>query len=88
MKTHRKLLAATSLIAALGLAGCWGGNDDAPVSSSTPSTDVPDSAGASTAAFISYILSLGASDESSEPLTIKDTLAVPADETAEPTLLT
>jgi hypothetical protein len=87
MTTHQKLLAAASLIAALGLAGCWGSNDDAPLPS-TASSEVPDSAGASSAAFVSYILSLGASDESSEPLTVKDTLAVPADETAEPTLLT
>jgi hypothetical protein len=93
MKTHRKLLAATGLIAVLGLAGCWGGsNDDASTGNTdvppTASTDVPDSAGVSAAAFVSFILGLSASDESSEPLAIKGTFAVPADETAEPTPLT
>ena len=87
MTHHRKLLAAASLVAALSLAGCWGdSNNDvvAPVAS----TDVPDSAGASTASWVSFILGLSGSDESSEPLTIKDTLDGPADEGAEPTPLT
>ena len=44
--------------------------------------------GVSTAALVSFILGLGGSDESSEPLTIKDTFAVPADDAAEPTPLT
>lgn len=87
MNNHRKLLAATGLIVALGLAGCWGDDDDDPLPP-TASTEVPDSAGLSTAAFVSFILGLSASDESSEPLTLKDTFAVPADETAEPTPLT
>jgi hypothetical protein len=87
MKNHRKFLAATGLIAALSLAGCWDDNNSDPVPS-TPSTEVPDSAGASTATFVSFILGLSVTDESSEPLTIKDTFAVPADESAEPTPLT
>jgi hypothetical protein len=88
MKTYRKLLAATGLIAALALAGCWDdSSNDAPVPPTANTTQVPDSAGVSTAAFVSFIQSLSASDESSEPLTIKDTFAVPADETAEPTPL-
>jgi hypothetical protein len=87
MTTHRKLLAAIGLIAALGLAGCWGsdGGDSVPT---VAGTDVPDSAGVSTSAFVSFILGLSASDESSEPLALKDTFAVPADESGEPTLLT
>ena len=86
MKTSHKWLAVPGLVVALGLSGCWN-SDDEPTP--TPaSTEVPDSAGTSAAAFISYLLSLGNSDESSEPLTIKDTLAVPADESAEPTPLT
>jgi hypothetical protein len=87
MKTHRKLLAAAGLIAALALAGCLGGGNDAPLPP-TASTEVPDSAGVSTAAFVSFILSLSGSDETSAPLTIKDTFTVPADETAPPTPLT
>ena len=87
MKNHRELLAATGLIAALSLAGCWDDNDNEFVPP-TASTDVPVSAGVSTASFVSYILSLSGSDESSEPLTLKDTFAVPADEGAEPTPLT
>lgn len=86
MKNHRKLLATTGLMAALGLAGCWNSNDDDAMPP-TSATEVPDSAGVSTAAFVGYILGLGASDESSEPSTLKDTFAVPAEEAAEPTPL-
>ena len=87
MNKHHRLWALSSLVAALALAGCWDGDDDDPVSAPTPpaSTEVPDSAGASTAAFFSYLLSLSSSDESSQPLTLKDSFAVPAEETAEPT---
>ena len=85
MKNQRKLLAVAGLMAALGLAGCWHDDDD-PVPP-VVITEVPDSAGVSTAALVSFILGLSASDESSEPLTIKDTFAVPADDSAEPTPL-
>jgi len=34
------------------------------------------------------LLSLSGTDETSEPLTIRDTFAVPADETSEPATLT
>ena len=90
MNNHRKLWAVSGLIAALSLSGCWSSNnDDDPVPPPPPvSTEVPDSAGLSTAAFVSFILGLNANDESSEPLTIKDAFAVPAEETADPTPLT
>lgn len=86
MKTQRKLLTAAALAAVLTLSGCWGDNEDdlPPVAT----TEVPDNAGISTAAFVSYLLTLGASDESSEPLTLKETFAVPANENDEPTPLT
>jgi hypothetical protein len=89
MKNHGKFLALTGLIAALSLAGCWGdsnNNNNEPVPP-TASTAVPDSAGVSSTSFVSYILGLSASDEASESLTLKDTLAVPEDESAEPTPL-
>ena len=82
MKTSRKLWLAGALATTLAVAGCWGNNDDNPV---TPAvTEVPDSAGASVAAFIAFLTGLSADDESSEPLTIKDTFAVPPDENGEP----
>ena len=87
MKTQRKLLAATGLAAVLSLAGCWGGDDDEPGSPPAGSV-VPDSAAVDTASLVSFILGLSASDESSEPSTFRDTFALPADETAEPTPLT
>ena len=91
MNTTRKAgLIATGLAAALGLAGCFGGGgggDDVPVTGATP-TEVPDSAAASSAAFIGYLLPLSGSDEAAEPSTIKSSFDVPADETSEPQLLT
>ena len=86
MTTHRTLLATTTLIATLSLAACWGSDDDDLVPA-PGIAEVPDSAGVSTAAFIGFILGLSASDETSEPATLKDTFSVPADETAEPTPL-
>ncbi len=88
MKMQRNLsLAAAAAAAALTLAlvGCGGGGNDDPA---PDASEVPDSSGASTAAFVAFILALGASNETSEPLTIRDTLAVPADDSAEPTPLT
>jgi hypothetical protein len=88
MKIHQILLAAAGLVAALGLSGCWEDDDNEDPVPPTVSSEVPDSAGVSTAAFVSFILGLAASDESSEPSTLKESFAVPADETAEPTPLT
>jgi len=86
MKITRKFFITPVLASVLVLAGCWDGDDDDPVA--TPAvTEVPDSAFASAAAFFSYIMTLGANDESSEPLTIKDTFAVPPEDSAEPTPL-
>ena len=87
MKIHRKLLTATGLAVVMALAGCWG-DDDNDSGSLPASTEVPDSAGISTASFVTFLLGLSASDESSEPLTISDSFTVPADETSEPTPLT
>ena len=93
MKLQRKMLAAAAAATALALAGCWNDDNDAdptppPAPPPVAAAAVPDSAGVSTATFVAFILGLGGSDESSEPLVIRDTFAVPADETGEPTTLT
>ncbi len=91
MKKQSKLLTASVMAVALTLAGCWdddNNNNTETITLPVVIAEVPDSAGLSTAAFFSYLLSLAVSDESSEPLTLKDTFAVPADESAEPTPLT
>ena len=94
MMNSRHLWGASALATALALTGCGGGDDNVvtpatptPTPTPTPATEVPDTAGVSVTAFVSFILGLTANDESSEPLTLKDTFAVPADETAEPTPL-
>jgi hypothetical protein len=97
MKHTSKLLGGTALAALLGLAACSGGSDGGsdggsnagpgPGNSGSPnaqSDTVPDSAGVSGAAFISFLKSLGANDETSEPLQLKDSFAVPSDETGDP----
>lgn len=89
MKIQRKLLMAAALAAVLPLSGCW--DDDNEDNTPVPPvaiTEVPDSAGISTAAFVNFIVSLGANDESSEPLTLTPAFAVPPDDSAEPTPLT
>ena len=91
MKIARIIVAASASALVLSLTGCWDDDNADTVAVAppgiTPSTEVPDSAGVSAAAFVSYILSLAAGDESSEPLTIKDAFAVPPDDSAEPTPL-
>ena len=88
MKTIRHFRAAVALgvalAAAASLAGCFSDDEDEPPA---VSTSVPDAAGASGAAFVAFLLTLGSADESSEPLSIGDTFAVPADETSEPAAL-
>lgn len=90
MKTQRKFCTAAGLAAALALGGCWGGDDDAPAPVVVGNgVAVPDSAGASTGAFVGYLLVLlGTSDESSEPSAISTSFEVPPDEAAEPQPLT
>ncbi len=88
MKMQRKLLMAGAVASALTLAGCWDDDDIVVETPPVASTEVPASAGASTAAFLSFLMSLSASNETSEPLSISDTFAVPPDESSEPTPLT
>ncbi len=87
MNTSRKLWLAGALTAALTLGGCFGGGDD-DVPAPGTSNDVPDSAGASVAAFIAYLMALSPNDETSEPGAISDAFAVPPDEVNEPQPLT
>ena len=82
-----KFLAVLASAALLTLAGCWDDDNDevpAPVVSPVVAASVPDSAGVSVSAFFGYLLSLAISDESTEPLLIKDSFAVPPDESTEP----
>ena len=82
MKTSSKLWLAGGLAAALvTIAGCSDNNNDNgnPQGSAGPAT-VPDSAGTTVASFMAYLMGLDPNDEKSEPLLIKDSLAVPPDE--------
>jgi hypothetical protein len=73
-----------------GVGGCFGGGgDDNNNNGDASATEVPDSAGATSAAFTSYIQGLDKSDETSEPLKIKGSFTTPADDdTADPVPLT
>ena len=92
MKTSLKLWLVGGLTAALlGLAGCSGSSDDVNANggggTSGPGT-VPDSAGSTVAAFMAYMIGLDPNDEKSEPLLIKDSLVVPADDASDSQPLT
>ena len=87
MNKHRTWLYTAALAASLGLAGCWDDDDEDSPPPPVVAAEVPDSAGVSTAAFFSFILGLAGNDESSEPLVIKSSFAVPAAESGEPTAL-
>ena len=97
MKTSSKLWLASGLAAALvGLAGCSGSNDSGNGSASGPggtqgaseAASVPDSAGSTVAAFMAYMIGMDPNDEKSEPLLMKDSLVIPADETSDEKPLT
>ena len=88
MTITRKFIAVSCTALTVALAGCW--NDDDEVAVVPPPvviTEVPASAGISAVAFISYLMTLSGSDETSEPLTISTAFAVPAEDSAEPTVL-
>ena len=91
MKTARKLGAAAGVAMLLSVGACSWNDDNSNEPDPTPPVlpaAVPASAAVSTAAFVSYIVTLGASDQTSEPLLIVDPFAVPADESSEPQVLT
>ena len=95
MKTSSKLWLTSSLAAALvGIAGCSGSSGDGnansgggPQGASGPAT-VPDSAGGTVGAFMAYLIGMDPNDEKSEPLLIKDSFVVPADEAGDAQPLT
>ncbi len=82
MNTTPKILLAAGLATTLIVSGCAGNDDPQPVTGSASS--VPDSAGASPAAFTAYLLTLSPNDETSEPLTLSNGFAVPDDEVNDP----
>ena len=84
MNTIPKTWLASGLAALL--AGCFGGGGDDVAA--TVGKEMPASAAANSKAFISYLLPLSGSDEANDPLTIKDSFEVPADETGDPQILT
>lgn len=88
MKANSRLRAvglALTVGLALGLGGCWDDDDDDD--GGTPVVvdgEVPDSAGASSTSFIEFIQGLDSSDDTSEPLLIRDGFTTPADDDGEP----
>ena len=88
MTITRKFIAVSCTALTVALAGCWDDDDEvAVVPPPVVITEVPASAGVRAASFITFLLSLSGSDESSEPLTISTAFAVPAEDSAEPTVL-
>jgi hypothetical protein len=84
MKTLRMLSLLAAVTVSAAVTGCWTDDDDeAPPPTGTVAVPVPDSAGTSAASFVSFLMGLAANDEASEPYTIPDSFAVPADETAD-----
>jgi len=77
IKMHNLWL-ATAVASTLALSACGGG--DGGSAEAGPDTTVPASAGASVAAFMAFIQGLDPNDESSEPLTISDSLVLPVDD--------
>ncbi len=88
MKTSRKVWLAAAMGMALTLTGCFHDSSDDTPPAAGNGTEVPDSAGASVSAFISYLMALKADDETSEPATLKDSFEVPPDESNDPQILT
>jgi hypothetical protein len=82
--TKRNYLAAMASTVAFLATGCGGGGGGGGGNSPGAAATVPDSAGASSATYVAYLETLSASDETSDPMLIKSTFAVPADESSDP----
>lgn len=76
----------SAVVIALTLGGCSdGGGGFFSSATPAPATAVPDSAGASGASFVAFIMGLALGDETSEPLTFSTTFpATPEDNTGDP----
>ncbi len=84
MKTSSKLWLASGLAAALlTVAGCSDSSSDTSTQGAATPGTVPDSAGTTVGSFIAYLMGLDPNDEKSEPLLIKDSFAVPPDESSD-----
>ena len=84
MKTITRIFLTLGLMAALMVGGCGSNNNDDQVATTpAPSTSVPGSAGASANAFIAFLTTLNPNDETSEPLTLCNSFAVPDEDTGE-----
>ncbi len=88
MKPNRTFWACAALAMTLSLGACWNDDDDDDTVTVGNGQTVPDSAGASTAAFLAYLLALSPNDETSEPSAISNSFAVPPDDVGEPQPLT
>ena len=92
MNTIRKLSLTMAIVTTVALTAC-SRNDDPPDAGAgggaggTVAVEVPASAGTSASNFIDFLLAM-ASTETSEPLSIGDGFAVPAEEASDPRPLT
>ncbi len=86
MKTTTRIFLTAGLMTTLMVSGCGSNNDEDAVATAPPasSTSVPDGAGVSATAFITYLMTLKSNDETSEPLTLGNSFAVPDEEASEP----
>ena len=85
MKTTTRIFLITGLMATLLVSGCGGSDDEDTVATAPPgATSVPDSAGTSANAFITFLMTLNPNDETSEPLTLGSDFAVPNDDAGVP----
>lgn len=93
MKKSTKAASALALVSMLALAGCSGGSDSGGTNSGSSNpggsqiqadNEVPESAGASSSAFVAFLKSMMIDEETSEPMTMREGWAVPADDTGDP----
>ena len=86
MGTTRKLYATIGLGISLSLGACGGGSrhDDLRGDGVT----VPSDASRNSSNFVTYVGSLSATDETSQPLLLPDSFMVPDDDTSDPIPLT